>query len=189
MENILQLKIVLDDSKPPIWRRVNVLSSLTFYDLHIIIQKIMPWDDDHLHSFMIDCNTFIENDYKADLEDSSDVLLDYKVRLHRFLKKEKQMIKYSYDFGDSWEHTIIVEKIIKADGNFVPAVCLDGKRNAPIEDCGGIPGYYCCLEYLKNSKNPNVSDYGEWLEDMNWDPEYFELENVNANLKRMFKSK
>ena len=114
------------------------------------------------------------------------VLLDHKVKLYNFLKQEKQKIQYTYDFGDSWDHTIIVEKIIETKETFSPALCLTGKRNAPLEDCGGIPGYYQCLEYLKN---PDSVDeyYSDFLEDMDWDPEYFNLEEVNLSLKKLFK--
>ena len=122
MARILQLKIALDYSKPPVWRRVQVVSSLTFYDLHRIIQEIMPWEDCHLHMFTIDRNTTIESSDKTDVEELKNtyghsVLLDHKVKLYNFLKQEKQKIRYTYDFGDSWDHTIIVEKIIEKKKN------------------------------------------------------------------------
>ena len=72
MARILQLKIALDDSKPPVWRRVQVAGSLTFYDLHRIIQEIMPWDDYHLHMFTIDRNTTIESCDKTDIAELKD---------------------------------------------------------------------------------------------------------------------
>lgn len=191
MARILQLKVILDNTKPPVWRRIHVASTLTFYDLHCIIQKIMPWDDCHLHTFAIDRETNIENcdlTSIAQLQDihGSNVLLDHKIKLLRYLLYEKQKIQYTYDFGDSWDHTIMVEKIIETKDAFEPALCLTGKRNAPLEDCGGIPGYYQCLEYLKNPDSVDEC-YSDFLEDAYWDPEHFDLDHVNTALKNLFK--
>ena len=190
MAHIFQLKVTLDGTKPPVWRRMQIASTLTFYDLHTIIQEIMPWDNYHLHMFTIDWNTHIEScdmTSVAELQDmhGPDVLLDHKIKLSTFLKYEKQKIQYTYDFGDSWDHTIMVEKIIETKDAFEPAVCLTGKRNAPLEDCGGIPGYYECLECIKNPKNVDEY-YSEFLEDTDWEPEHFDLDQVNTALKKLF---
>lgn len=193
MARILQLKVTLDNTKPPIWRRIHVASTLTFYDLHRIIQEIMPWYDDHLHTFTIDQNTSIENCDMTTIAElkamhGPNVLLDHEVKLSTFLKYENQKIQYTYDFGDSWDHTIMVEEIIETKDAFDPAVCLTGKRNAPLEDCGGIPGYYECLAYLKNPESVDEF-YSDFLEDTLWDPEYFEIDKVNTALKKSFQKK
>ncbi|MFA5924305.1 MAG: plasmid pRiA4b ORF-3 family protein [Methylococcaceae bacterium] len=79
------------------------------------------------------------------------------------LKKEKDTLIYEYDFGDSWEHKILLEKILTDDGKTVLPVCIKGKRASPPEDCGGIWGYEELLETISNPKHPDYNDMLEWL--------------------------
>src|SRR5437667_12094337 len=63
---------------------------------------------------------------------------------------------YIYDLGDSWEHTLSVEKILPAELDVPYPLCIEGKLAAPPEDCGGIPGFYHMLEALAD---PNHEDH------------------------------
>ena len=105
--------------------------------------------------------------------------VDYrKIKLSAMLKKEKDTMKYEYDFGDSWEHTILLEKILPVDSKIKYPVCIAGEMNCPPEDCGGAWGYADLLEILKDPKHEEYENIIEWLGD-DFDPKEFDLEEVN----------
>lgn len=108
---------------------------------------------------------------------------DYrKIKLNYFLKKENDKLVYEYDFGDGWEHEILLEKILPDDSNFQYPECLKGKMNCPPEDCGGVWGYSDMLEILKNPEHAEYEEYIEWLGG-EFDPEHFDINEVNEMLK------
>jgi len=178
---IYQIKIALKGSKPRIWRRVLVPSDLLLPDFHTIIQITMGWTNSHLHQF-IKNKTFYSQRMPDDgfWDEMNNV--DYsKVEISDLLKKEKDRMIYQYDFGDNWEHEIILEKIEdNVAGKNIPT-CLTGKHNCPPEDCGGLWGYYDMLEVLQNPEHEEYDDYLEWLGE-DFDPKYFDKEEVNAYL-------
>ena len=90
---------------------------------------------------------------------------------------------YDYDFGDSWRHKIVLEKILHFDKEQKYPVCIKGKRNCPPEDCGGIWGYYDLLEIIKNPKHPDYESMMDWLGD-DFDPEYLDFEEINELLQQ-----
>jgi len=99
------------------------------------------------------------------------------------MKKEKDVLLYEYDFGDGWEHEIILEKIIEEDEkNQIPR-CIDGKQNCPPEDCGGIWGYEDLLKVIKDKKHDEYEEMMEWLGE-EFDPDYFNINEVNKLLKQ-----
>ena len=108
-----------------------------------------------------------------------------KVKLHQFIDSEKQKFEYVYDFGDNWEHIIIVEKITEdkiEDADKYPR-CIAGERACPPEDCGGFSGYERFIKILNNEKDPWGEDSKElkdWLGD--WEPEKFNLKEINKEL-------
>jgi hypothetical protein len=109
--------------------------------------------------------------------------VDYsKIEISDLLKKEKDKIIYEYDFGDSWEHDIILEKIDKTGTNKNIPTCLTGKNNCPPEDCGGIWGYSDMLEILKHPDHEEYKEYVEWLGE-EFDPKYFDKNETNEMLK------
>lgn len=109
--SIYQLKVALRDIRPPIWRRIQVESSTTLSKLHLIIQAAMGWYNCHLHSFSVDGIEYgnPEPSYGLELRDEN------KAKLSSLIKQEKAKFFYTYDFGDSWEHSILVEKILLKD--------------------------------------------------------------------------
>lgn len=164
--DIYQLKITLRDSKPPIWRRVQVKSSITLPKLHQLIQIIMGWQNYHLHHFVVGDRRsrngshvmFYKPPSPFDMDflqdDNINTYLDKtKFKLNQLLKAEKESIIYEYDFGDSWEHLITLEKILPPDPMSHP-VCIKAVRACPPEDCGGIWGYMGMLEVLKYPNYP-----------------------------------
>jgi hypothetical protein len=91
---------------------------------------------------------------------------------------------YTYDFGDSWEHQIVIEKRLPAEPGRAYPSCLAGERHAPPEDCGGIPGYYNLLEAIRDPQHEQREELLEWLGD-EFDPEAFSVDVVNRRLAPM----
>ncbi|MEW6525457.1 MAG: plasmid pRiA4b ORF-3 family protein [Spirochaetota bacterium] len=173
-----QLKISLNDIKPLIWRRFIVDSQIKLPDLHKVIQTVMGWTNSHLHQFIKDGKFYSEPDEESFIE-----CIDYrKIKLNQILQKEKQSFIYEYDFGDGWEHKIVLEKIIK--GNiYKHPLCIDGQRSCPPEDCGGPYGYQDLLKIISNPNNDEYDEMMEWLGN-DFDPEHFDIELINERLKR-----
>lgn len=179
---ILQLKIELGGITPKIWRRFLVKDNITFHGLHTIIQEVMGWENYHLYSFNIGGVRIEMPDEGGDQEYESKN--SKKVKLFYYVTKEKQKFHYEYDFGDSWEHEIVVENILDSLPKGVQQVpyCIEGERACPPEDCGGIWGYE---ELFEISKDKNHPDYEErivdWLSE-GWNFEKFNIDEVNKRL-------
>lgn len=110
---IHQLKITLRHIRPPIWRRVLVPSGATLAHLHVVIQIAVGWDDSHLHEFRLGATTF-----RAPTPWSHDVSAEEdagRVLLGDVAPPTGSRFEYTYDFGDSWDHDILVEKILPAE--------------------------------------------------------------------------
>ncbi len=181
-KKIYQIQIALKGSKPKIWRRILVPSDIFLSDFHKIIQTTMGWTNSHLHQFIKD-RTFYARKILDDVLWGEMDSIDYsKIRIYDLLKKEKDKIIYEYDFGDGWEHDIILEKIeTNVRDKYIPT-CLDGKNNCPPEDCGGIWGYSDMLEILKHPEHEEYEEYIEWLGE-EFDPKYFDKVEINELLK------
>ena len=177
-KNIYQFKITLKDCKPPIWRRIQVPENYSFWDLHVAIQDAMGWGDSHLHEFTTigprgkELHIGIPTD-----DDWTEVLAGWKEKIKGWFPKLGKM-NYTYDFGDNWEHLVILEKIVlKVKNNKYP-VCIAGKMACPFEDSGGIWGYYDKLDILKNPKHPEYADVVDWVGDEDFDPAEFEPSEI-----------
>ncbi len=175
---VYQLKITLRGIRPPIWRRIQVSGESTLYDLHLILQRAMGWGGGHLHEFQVFGTCY--GDPSEDL--GPDVKNETKISLKRLLTEEKEKFFYLYDFGDSWEHQIVVEKILPLDKNTRYPVCLAGKRACPPEDCGGPWGYQELLDVIKDPSHPEHEEMVDWL-DEDFDPEAFSAEHVTARIQ------
>ena len=90
---------------------------------------------------------------------------------------------YEYDFGDGWEHTLILEKVIDPDPDMKYPVCLTGERNCPPEDCGGAYGFMEMLEILKNPNHEEYETWKTWVGE-EYDSERFDINMVNRLLQR-----
>jgi len=143
---IYQVKITLKYVRPPIWRRVQVRGDITLAKLHEIIQIAMGWFDSHLHQFRMGKVYY----GTPDIDEFSELNLkdDSKAQLGRVLTKLKQKLIYEYDFGDGWEHEILLEKILPPEPGVRYPRCIGGARACPPEDCGGPGGYAELLEAL-----------------------------------------
>lgn len=176
---IYQLKITLRGARPPIWRRVQVPSDITLAKLHKIIQLAMGWYNCHLHEFEVSGQTYGQPMPEYDF----DVLNEQRIRLNQFVTKEKFKFAYLYDMGDGWDHEILVEKILPPDPETRYPICIKGKRACPPEDCGGVWGYADFLEIIRDPKHSEHAEMLEWVGGQ-FDPELFDLEEANYQLKR-----
>ncbi|MDB5056581.1 MAG: Plasmid pRiA4b ORF-3-like protein [Chloroflexi bacterium] len=174
---IYQLKVTLHGIRPPIWRRIQVRAGITLPRLHDTIQAIMGWDDEHLHQFIIGGEAYGLPD--PDL--GGDMRSERRVKLEQVVTTEKDRFVYEYDFGDSWTHVILLEKIVPPEpGGYYPR-CLAGKRACPPEDVGGIWGYAEFLDAIGDSNHPEHEEMLEWWGG-DFDPEAFSLEEINQAL-------
>ena len=180
MTSFFQLKISLRDSKPLIWRRIIVKDTITFHKLHEILQVVIGWENYHLYDFAINYQRFTLPD--PDWDDK--VIDSRKVKVQ--ILKLKQKFHYTYDFGDCWEHQIILEKILPKENVFMNPICIAGALSCPPEDCGSISGYYRLLGIKKNKKHPEYKDLIKgWLGE-DFDPEHFDIQEVNKQLMKQF---
>jgi hypothetical protein len=174
---IYQLKITLSDVKPAIWRRVLVPCDLTLAQLHKVLQVAMGWEDYHLHEFHIGGVTIGAPDPDAPRTQIN----EKKVRLFDVLGKVGVKGVYTYDFGDGWEHNVVVEKILSPEPGVAYPVCVTGKRRGPPEDSGGPFGYENLLEVLGDPKHEEHKTMREWIGG-DFDPEAFSVDDVNRRL-------
>lgn len=179
---VYQLKVTLKGSKPPIWRRIQV-PDCTLGQLHEIFQVVMGWEDCHLHQFIVKGEYYgvpSQDDFDMDMgietRDEEDLLISQVATMGR-----KVRFTYEYDFGDSWEHDIVLEKTLEPAPNVEYPLCTAGARACPPEDCGGIWGYAHLLEALADPKHEDHEERMEWLGG-EFDPEKFSVEAVNKEL-------
>jgi hypothetical protein len=183
-----QLKITLKYSRPAIWRRIVVPANFKLDRLHDVIQRVMPWTNSHMHHFMVgapygrDC-TFYGRPNPEFADMGSEELNEKSYTIANIAPDAKKKFIYEYDFGDGWEHQIVVEKVLPPDAGFKHVICLAGANACPPDDCGGIPGYYQMLEIIADPKHPDHEHMKEWLGG-EWDLARFDLDEANATLKR-----
>ncbi len=177
-----QLKVTLNGTKPPIWRRIQVESDLPLNALHNVLQIVMGWDDSHLHMFKVGNAIYSAMNPEMGLDMGIGEQDETEATLADIAPKEGAKFVYEYDFGDSWNHTVIVEKILPDNGDVELPRMLTGKRACPPEDCGGVWGYADLLEVLADPKNPEYADRLEWL-GYDYDPEEFDIDAINQQLK------
>jgi len=119
---------------------------------------------------------------KAEDEEKKKNHFNLKTSINKLLNKEKIKFDYCYDFGDNWEHSVIVEKILDKDSSKKYPICIAGEMSCPLEDCGGVWGYYEMLEIKKNKNHPEYQErIIDWLGE-DFDFEKFDIDRVNERL-------
>lgn len=180
-KKIFQIKVSLVGSNPEIWRRICLDSNTSLSDFHLILQTTMGWENAHLHQFIKDKVYYVDYDDEEGFFETVDYVSSETVLSDLLLRARSKMV-YEYDFGDSWEHSIVLEKVLPADDSVEIPVCIGGERACPPEDCGGVWGYENMLEIIKNKNHPERKEYLEWLGG-DFDSEDFEIDVVNELLK------
>lgn len=178
---IYQFKITLKGIRPPIWRRFLIDNQVTFEDLHIIIQIVMGWENYHLFSFDTkDALVQILDDSSEFFPPLREIYDAEDTQIGELITEEKQKCLYTYDFGDDWEHELVLEKVLPIDEKMVVPTCLKGKRACPPEDCGGVYMYNEIQAALKGEGELD-EETKDWLGE--FDPEEFDLEFINGILE------
>ncbi len=178
-----QLKIMIKNSKPPIWRRVIVPTGITFSQLSIILNKVMGWCGYHQFEFEF---SHLELCLMENVEELAFGFAPYDYQdasttyIGEYLE-ENDWFTYTYDLGDNWEHRVTVEKVITDYAWNYPMV-LKYKGNCPVEDCGGIYGYYEFLEIIRDETHPEHEDRLAWME-MQGYPNEYDLTLINEELE------
>jgi hypothetical protein len=178
-EPVLQVRIALAEvTDPPVWRRVLVPAGYTLDRVHAVIQAAMGWQNSHLHEFMIDDREYGPSDSDEGYQANDET----QFRLGEVVKA-RDRIAYTYDFGDGWEHEVVIEAAAEAETDgFYPA-CTGGEGACPPEDCGGTPGFADLKALLAGPPSPERDEIREWAGD--YDPARFDLTAANAAVAAM----
>lgn len=178
-QSVVQLRLSLKDITPTIWRRLLVPGSVRLAKLHLMFQAAMGWTNSHLHDFRIGDQLYGTqfDDYPDDELNENDVTVLQAV-------SDQRRFIYHYDFGDSWDHEVVVEARWTMPVGLKFAVCVDGQHACPPEDCGGHPGYAEMLEALADPSHDEHDSYLQWVGG-SFDPTEFDLAVANAALQRV----
>ena len=158
--SIARLQITLNDVKPSVQRRVEVPLAIRLDRLHLVLQAAMGWTNSHLYEIRA-------RDVGWGLPDPDfgDGPLDAKkVRLIDVLEDAGvKTLKYLYDFGDGWEHTVKIERITDAIPGLAYPVLINAIGRCPPEDVGGPWGYDEFLDTLANPAHENHAEMRDWI--------------------------
>jgi hypothetical protein len=178
-----QVKVTLRGVRPPIWRRLQIPSGATLRKLHDALQIAFGWEDAHLHEFRVGARRFGRPDTADGWAEPGGTASEDGTTLGQVARRKGAKLLYVYDFGDSWEHEVVVETILPADSTLRYPRCLDGARAAPPEDCGGAWGYAELLDVLSDPTHEEHAERREWL-GAGFDPARFDLVAVDRALGR-----
>jgi hypothetical protein len=177
--DVFELRATLRHIEPPIWRSLRVPADVPLSVLHDVLQSAFGWKNSHLHDFRVGDIRF----GMADVEDEMFAVDERAAPLGAVARVGSHVV-YLYDFGDDWEHEIVVEHV---DSRGEPTLrCTGGERACPPEDCGGPPGYAHMLEVLANPEDEEHEDMKRWAP-RGFDPERFDLTAVNKKLATLSK--
>jgi hypothetical protein len=163
-----------------------VPAEFTLAQLHDVLQAAVGWENCHLHEFLIGRQRFGVPDPDDRLMGGPAYIHERKVHLSDVFNKPGVKAEYIYDFGDGWEHAVIVEKILAPEAGLIYPLCTGGKLHGPPEDCGGIGGFYNFLEAIRDPDHDEHEELLEWIGG-SFDPESFSLAAVNQRLRQMFR--
>lgn len=183
---IYQFKITLQEIEPMIWRRIQVPATYSFWGLHVAVADSMGWLDYHLHVFRFrkpHKKTLLAIGIPDD-EMETNILPGWEIAIAEHFTEPGVIAFYEYDFGDGWEHEVLLEGILLKDQGVKYPRCIAGKRPCPPEDCGGVLGYYRVLEILGNPDHEEYEETVEWAKGQTrggrtYQPDKFDPEDVN----------
>lgn len=178
-DKVLQIRVELMGIEPGIWRRIHIGGECTFWDLHVAIQDAMGWTDSHLHAFRVADPATGRMRYiglPAD-DDEIDIEPGWEHGVAEALTIQQPRVLYDYDFGDSWEHAVVLEDILPVDARCSYPRCVAGVRACPPEDVGGVHGYEQFLEAIADPKHEEHDGYLEWVGGA-FNPDRFDANSV-----------
>lgn len=196
----IKLKIELQHAPVKIVRKVLVPDNLNMWQVHLVIQLSMGWQNAHLFEFK---DKMRNPEISIAIEHHEEFNFGFTPRPAIKLNPDKADLRkifvetnksspffYWYDFGDDWMHKISFLKVSKkdlADYNGVPT-CLEASGACPPEDCGGVWGYAHLLKALADKKYPDHNDLKEWLsitQGGSFDPDFVDIETMNKHLETL----
>lgn len=178
---LFQIRISLLKVVPTVWRRFMFPGNGTLTELHAVVQAVMGWQNAHAHQFRIAGAQYSDPQFEL----GDEVLNERHAILERLVATQGDRLEYVYDFGDFWEHELVVEEVSISDRrqDYHP-ICLTGARACPPEDCGGPDGYGELLEALADVRHPQHREMRAWAGGR-FDPESFDVEAVNRRLRKL----
>ena len=174
---VYAIKVTLLGTSPPVWRRILVPREITLRNLHRTLQTVIGWTNSHLHQFVFKRQKY--SDPKFGL--GAGIIDEKRTRLGDLVCTPRTRFLYEYDFGDGWQHELLLEEVLLGDESF-HQICVAGKRSCPPEDCGGSEVFAELLTAIQDAKHPNHEEACEWLGDV--DPESFSADEINRRLRR-----
>ncbi len=179
-KSMYKLKLTLVDAPVPIWRRVVIRGDVSLNIVHQIFQITMGWWETSLHDFHAGNNRY--GDLRTADGDSS-INDETKIVLADLIDSPGDSFSYRYDFADCWEHEVVLESALEADGDgFV--LCLGGRRACPPEDVGGVIGYKNFLDIVEDPEHEERDDMLAWAGG-SFDADCFDIRGVNLRLLLM----
>ncbi len=181
-ERIYQFKVQMLGITPLVWRQIQVPESYSFWDLHVAIQDAMGWKDYHLHLFqVINPETGLAEsigipDDEGFIDDPP-TLPGWELSIASYFTQSGTSARYEYDFGDDWQHEIILEDILPREEHQNHPLCLAGAQACPPEDCGGVHGFERMLEALRDPSHEEHQSMVDWI-GTEYDPNAFNPEDV-----------
>lgn len=187
-EEVVGVRVALRYSDPKIWRRFQLPIYVSLTVLHDIIKVAFDWDGSHMSAFYIGRESYMADFGWGEFDESlphSDFL-----SLQDVIDKKARQVRYIYDFGDTWEHSISFGKVRVIDTPMTAPELLGGARTAPIEDCGGFYTYERYIEMLNDPDYEKTHEYDEedpawWMKDTGFDPERFDEDGLREELKKI----
>jgi Plasmid pRiA4b ORF-3-like protein len=152
-----RMKVTLRGSQPPIWRRLEVPSTFSLEKLHYVIQDAFGWEEAHMWVFDTSMGRYGVTDRELGHRSAA------AKKLGDVAPRKDSQLRYTYDFGDDWEHDIVVEDVVPAEPGTAYPRCVAGRRAGPPEDCGGIWGYQQLLETLADPGDTEHEELLDWL--------------------------
>lgn len=181
---IARLHITLNDVKPPVQRRVEVPLAIRLDRLHLVLQAAIGWTNSHLYEIRA-------RDVGWGLPDpdfGDGPLNAKKARLIDVLEDAgTKTIKYLYDFGDGWEHTVKVERITDAIPGVAYPVLINATGRCPPEDVGGPWGHDEFLHALADPAHENHAEMKDWIGE-DFDPTAVDVEALADDVAALAKA-
>lgn len=174
---VYELRIALLDLAPPIWRRVQVPARISLERLHRVIQAAMGWRQEHLFEFRIDGVAY----GPPDREFGREVVDAQRIRATKIGRAPGARCQYLYDFGDGWEHEVVLERVLEPEPGVRYPRLVGGERACPPEDCGGPSGYLDFLAIVLDPRHPER----RWMLNLaggRFDPEVFDHERAEEEV-------
>lgn len=189
MTDIARLRIDLDDMAPPVRRVVEVPLDIRLSRLHLVIQAAMGWENYHLYSFSVGRHLTVV-DQKPDWDPDGEVLLAGRTTLAQLLghvTTTRKSFRYTYDFGDDWQHTITLARQHEPEPGTIYPHLVAAEGACPPEDCGGPPGYERYVQAIADPAHPDHEEMLAWR-GPGFDPAAVDLREISSRLNALSRS-